>query len=431
MLKDCRAAAARVVAEVMAGKSLNQALPEQQANVAERDRGLLQELSYGSLRLWPQLEGIASQLLDKPLRSKDQDILALIVVGLYQLAGTRVPDHAAVASTVSATRSLGKAWARGLVNALLRRYLRERDRLEAALDSAQRAAHPAWLLQRIERQWPEQVSAIIAANNSRPPMILRVNQRQITREAYQSELNAAGIESRPGEVADSALYLAQPTDVAQLPQFAQGQASVQDEAAQLAAIVLDAQPGERVLDACAAPGGKSGHILERQRELDELVCLEIDAARAQRVEDNLARIGLPAALLVGDAAQPPAELEAASFDRILADVPCSASGVIRRHPDIKLLRRKADIPQLAAEQGRILDGLWPLLKPGGYLLYVTCSLLDEENSDVVQAFLQRQSNASLAMPELSWGEPRAAGIQLLPAEGGHDGLFFARLRKSP
>ncbi|WP_116368472.1 16S rRNA (cytosine(967)-C(5))-methyltransferase RsmB [Parahaliea mediterranea] len=429
MAGDCRAAAARVLARVAGGQSLNQALPEQLGAVAPRDTALLRELCYGSLRLWPRLEALADQLLDKPLRGKDRDIYALILVGLYQLDATRVPDHAAVASTVGATRSLGKGWARGLVNALLRRYLRERDALEAALPPAARAAHPAWLLKRLQKEF-DMLDALLAANNTRPPMALRVNLSRVQRADYLHQLETAGIAARPGALAGSALYLEQAVDVTSLPGWDEGLVSVQDEAAQLAAPLLAAGAGERVLDACAAPGGKSCHLLEGQNKLAELVAMDIDGERLARVEDNLQRLQLAARVIVGDGAAPPPELAAGSFDAILADAPCSASGVIRRHPDIKLLRRPSDITQLAGQQLAILKGLWPLLKPGGRLLYVTCSVLAEENSAVVARFLDTQHDAAEQVLAVNWGEVRAHGRQLLPQEDGPDGLYFALLTKS-
>ncbi|TXS93706.1 16S rRNA (cytosine(967)-C(5))-methyltransferase RsmB [Parahaliea maris] len=428
MAGDCRAAAARVLARVASGQSLNQALPEQLRTVAPRDTALLRELCYGTLRLWPRLEALAKQLLDKPLRGKDRDVYALILVGLYQLGETRVPDHAAVASTVGATRSLGKGWARGLVNALLRRYLRERDALEAALPAAAIAAHPPWLMKRLLREF-DQADVLIDANNSRPPMTLRVNLSRVDRDTYLGSLQEAGIGARPGALADSALYLEQPVDVSQLPGWEEGLVSVQDEAAQLAAAVLAPRSGERILDACAAPGGKSCHLLEREPALAELVAMDIDEERLLRVRENLARLQLKATVMAGDGSHPPAELAAASFDAIVADAPCSASGVIRRHPDVKLLRRASDITQLADQQLAILQGLWPLLKPGGRLLYVTCSVLAEENSAVVERFLQLQVDARETDLALSWGAAREHGRQLMPRDGGPDGLYFALLEK--
>ena len=336
----------------------------------------------------------------------------------------------AVAATVDATRALKKHWAKGMANAILRRYLREREQLAQALDAAARDCHPHWLHRKIMSQWPAQGADIIAANNQQPPMTLRTNSRRITREAGLAALQDKDIEAAAGKLSAQALQLAQPMDVWDIPGFAAGHMSVQDEAAQMAALLLAARAGERVLDACAAPGGKTCHILELQPALSELVAMDIDDTRLQRVSENLARLDLKATLLAGDAAQPPPQLVAESFDRILVDAPCSASGVIRRHPDVKLLRRDSDIAQLAEQQLGILQGLWPLLKAGGTLLYATCSIFDEENSQVVRRFLEEHSDADLADTELAWGEPVAAGRQLLPAVNGPDGLFYARLNKA-
>ncbi len=430
MALDVRAAAARVLGEVLAGNSLNQALPPMLDKVSERDRGLLQQLCYGTLRHGPRLQGILNQLLDKPLRDKDRDVQGLLLCGLYQLDGMRVPDHAAVASTVGATRVLKKQWAKGMTNAVLRRYLRERTELTQALDEPARVCHPAWLYQQLLDQWPTAAAAIIEANNQQPPMTLRVNSSRLSREDYLTTLAGEGIAGQPGKVSPHAIALTQPRDVLELPGFTAGEASVQDEAAQMAALVLQAAPGERVLDACAAPGGKACHILELQPQLGELVAMDVDKLRLQKVAENLHRLSLKATLVVGDATAPPEQLQPVSFDRIVVDAPCSASGVIRRHPDVKLLRRETDIAQLAQQQLQILQGLWPLLKPGGTLLYATCSVLDEENSQVVQQFLGRHHDAALGVTPGDWGEPTACGRQLLPSPEGTDGLFYALLRKA-
>jgi 16S rRNA (cytosine967-C5)-methyltransferase len=427
---DVRAAAAGVIGDVLGGRSLNQALPEKLDKVSERDRGLLQQLSYGTLRQGPRLQAILSQLLDKPLRDKDRDIQGLLLCGLYQLDSTRVPDHAAVAATVGATRALKKNWAKGMANAVLRRYLREREQLIQSLDEAATANHPTWLFQTIVAQWPAAAPAIIEANNQQPPMTLRVNSHHGSREDYLSALESHGIDGKAGSLSPHAIQLSQPVDVWALPGFAEGQVSVQDEAAQMAAFLLQAEAGERVLDACAAPGGKACHILELQPQLAELVTMDVDEHRLSKVSENLQRLHLKATLLTGDATQPPAQLDAASFDRILVDAPCSASGVIRRHPDVKLLRRENDITQFSGQQLSILKGLWPLLKVGGTLLYATCSILDEENSQVVGQFLATQDNAELSNAKVKWGEPVARGRQLLPSPDGADGLFYALLIKT-
>jgi 16S rRNA (cytosine967-C5)-methyltransferase len=369
-------------------------------------------------------------LLDKPLRDKDRDIQGLLLCGLYQLEGMRTPDHAAVAATVGATRALNKQWAKGMTNAVLRRYLREREQLNRALDDAARACHPTWLYHKLRQQWPHFAPTIIEANNQQPPMTLRVNGVRLSRDDYLRTLAKEGIDAQAGAVSPQAIQLSQPRDVLELPGFAAGEVSVQDEAAQMAALLLQCAPGERVLDACAAPGGKACHILELQPALGELVAMDVDEQRLQKVAENLQRLGLSATLLTGDATAPPDQLQSGSFDRILVDAPCSASGVIRRHPDVKLLRRESDIPQLAKHQLKILRGLWPSLKAGGMLLYATCSVLDEENSQVVQHFLSDCMDAELCANNEDWGQAVACGRQLLPTPAGHDGLFYALLRKT-
>lgn len=429
MATDTRAVAARVLASVMAGRSLNQLLPDALDQVSPRDRGLLQQLCYGTLRQAPRLQGVLGQLLDKPMRDKDRDVQGLLMCGLYQLEDTRIPDHAAVSATVAATRALKKPWAKGLSNAVLRRFLRERESLLAGLEDSISAAHPRWLYKAIQAQWPDYSDQILTANNSQPPMTLRVNSRRSDRDAYLAKLAESGIAARPGGISPQAIYLDTPMDVAELPGFDAGWVSVQDEAAQVAALLLAAQPGERVLDACAAPGGKSCHILELQDDSIELVTADIDAQRLQRVEENLQRLDLQAATRVMDAAQPPAELEG-EFDRILVDAPCSASGVIRRHPDVKLLRRAADIPVLGAQQLSILNGLWPLLKSGGQLLYATCSILEAENDAVIGAFLEQHSGAALATTAANGAVATRYGRQLLPRCDGPDGLFYCLLTKA-
>lgn len=430
MSKDVRATAARVVAAVLGGLSLNRVLPEKLKEVSERDRALLQQLSYGTLRQGPRLQALLKQLLDKPLRDKDRDVHSLLLCGLYQLDNTRVPDHAAVAATVNATRALKKPWAKSMANAVLRRYLREREQLTHALDPAAAASHPAWLFQKILEQWPDDAAAIIDANNEQPPMTLRVNLSQVSRDDYLEELKDQGIMASAGNLSEHAIRLSLPIDVWELPGFSSGKVSVQDEAAQIAALLLRAKAGERVLDTCAAPGGKACHIMELQPQLGELVVMDIDKARLQKVSENLTRLNLTATQITGDAAHPSAPLEPGSFDRVLVDAPCSASGVIRRHPDVKLLRHQSDIASLADQQLDILQGAWPLLKRGGALLYVTCSILDEENSQVIQRFLTMQGNAVLSSVEMAGSAAVSHGRQLLPSTTGTDGLFYALLTKA-
>jgi 16S rRNA (cytosine967-C5)-methyltransferase len=429
MAPDARAVAAHILGQVIAGKSLNNVMPAQLAKVSDRDRGLVQQLCYGTLRSLPKLKAVLEQLLDKPMRSKDRDVSALLLIGLYQLDAMRVPDHAAVAATVDATRALGKPWAKGLTNALLRRYLREHEALLANLDDAENAAHPAWMFGKIRKQWPDAADAIFQANNAPPPMSLRVNTQKVDRDGYLDTLSAAGIDASASTISPQGIRLNEPTDVDQLPGFAKGDVSVQDEAAQLAAILLAAQPGERILDACAAPGGKACHTLELQPALGSLVAADIDSLRLEKVAENLSRLELEAQLVTMDACKPADAFPANSFDRILVDAPCSASGVIRRHPDVKILRRPEDIGQLADQQLEILAGLWTLLKPGGKLLYATCSIFKEENSGVIEKFLGQEPQANYLLTPGDWGEPTPFGRQLLPCINGSDGLFYAILEK--
>lgn len=428
---DCRAAAATALARVIdAGEALDGPLADAFQEVEVRDQGLLKQLCYGTLRDYHRLDGIVARYLDKPLKRRDTDIQALLLIGLHQLFELRIPDHAALSTCVEACRSLGKPWATRLVNGILRRSLREADNLESGLSESQRLSHPEWLLRALQQSWPQHWQMLVEANNQHPPMCLRVNLRQVTRNEYLQRLGSAGIEAESCELTRTGIRLAAPMDVNALPGFQDGHVSVQDEAAQLAAELLDPQPGERVLDACAAPGGKACHLLEREPAIAELVAMDSEATRLARVEDNFARLQLPAALVCGDAGAPPAELEPASFDRILVDAPCSGSGVIRRHPDIKLLRRAEDLASLAEQQLRILEGLWPLLKPGGRLLYATCSVLPEENSKVMAAFLERCSEATPIPLPVDWGEVAGVGRQLLSSPVGCDGLYYALLQKA-
>ncbi|MCR9105379.1 MAG: 16S rRNA (cytosine(967)-C(5))-methyltransferase RsmB [Gammaproteobacteria bacterium] len=427
---DARAAAALVLRDVLAGTSLAQSLPERLRTVSDRDRPLVRQLVYGSLRMSPRLLAILAQLLDKPLRDKDRDVTGLLMVGIYQLLDTRIPDHAAVAATVDAIKALKKPWAKGLTNAILRRFLREQDDLLAELEPAAATAQPQWLYNAVTAQWPARAADIFAATSSQPPLTLRVNAQQSTRAEYLQQLAATAHKAHAGDISEHAIYLQDAVDVQALPGFAKGAASVQDEAAQVAASLLDTQPGERILDACAAPGGKACHIIERQPALKELVAMDSDAQRLKRVHENLQRLSLSATVIAGDASKPPKAIGSALFDRILIDAPCSATGVIRRYPDILLLRRDSDIAQFAEQQRHILAGLWPLLRPGGVLLYATCSILDEENSAVIRHFLDSHQDARLQPINVAWGEPAACGRQLLPTRGAHDGLFYSLLEKT-
>lgn len=426
---NTRLVAARVLSRVLQdGQSLTAALDNAFLTIdSAKDRAFIQALCYGVCRQFHRLDFILSQLLDKPL--KDTDVKALALVGLYQLKFMRVKPHAAVSETVLAARK--KPWAKSLINAVLRTYLREQEGLEHKADKFQAAAlsHPDWLIKQIEQDWPEQALQILQENNLQPPMALRVNLSKISLEGYLQLLTEQDIAAQIVSFCPSAIILDKPVPVDLLPGFADGSVSVQDTAAQLATGLLDVQPGHRVLDVCAAPGGKTAHILESQTQLKELIAVDIDESRMQRVSENLQRLGLQAKLVVGDGANPQSWWDGKPFDRILLDAPCSALGVIRRHPDIKLLRRAEDIEQLQALQKTILRAVWPLLAPGGLMVYATCSILKQENVQQVQAFLAEHSDAVELPIEAEWGTAGACGRQILTGESAMDGFYYALIRK--
>ncbi|MBI5450420.1 MAG: 16S rRNA (cytosine(967)-C(5))-methyltransferase RsmB [Gammaproteobacteria bacterium] len=431
---DPRVIAARCLVELTTEhRSLSQLLPAYLAGLEPTTRALVQELCFGVARWHSRLEYLATQLLERPLRGRDADVQMLILIGIYQLIYMRIAAHAAVDQTVAAAGHLGKGWARGLVNAVLRNLQRRREELLAGAeqDAVARWAHPAWWLTRLQQAWPADWTTILEANNSRPPMTLRINMARTTRQLYLQRLLQAGIAADEVAAVPSALTLHQPMDVARLPGFAEGDVSVQDAAAQLAAPLLAPLPGERVLDACAAPGGKTCHVLECQPALAALLALDHDPQRLHRISENLQRTGVRADLVCADAAVPATWWDGVPFDRILLDAPCSASGIIRRHPDIKLLRQPADISALVIQQRLILDALWGALRPGGLLLYVTCSILPEENTEQMIAFMARHPEATEGGIDASWGRPMAVGRQILSGDQGMDGFYYAALRKRP
>ena len=427
-----RLAAARALAAVLAGKaSLASSLPTQLERVSDRDKGLVQELAFGTARWQPRLSALALALLSKPFRKADQDVEALLLVGLYQLLYTRIPAHAAIAETVGCATALKKPWAKGLLNAVLRRAQREAETLLPTLekDPVVLTAHPRWLQKSLKAFWPDDWLAICEANNSHPPFTLRVNQRVTSRDAYLAELLDCGIAGQATPFSKDGITLATACDVTALPGFADGAVSVQDEAAQLAADLLMLEPGQRVLDACCAPGGKTCHILESQAQLREVVAIDLEPQRLDRVKANLERLKLKASIVAGDARAVDQWWDGQVFQRILLDAPCSATGVIRRHPDIKLTRQTDDIAALAQLQGELLDALWPTLAENGILLYATCSTLPTENTEVIAAFLQRTSDAQELPFQAAFGKAQPHGQQLLAQVGGHDGFYYARLIK--
>lgn len=430
--KSVRAVAALALAKVLGeGKSLAHVLPLHTPMLADKDRALLQELCFGVCRYAQRFERLSRKLLSKPLKARDQDVQALLYLGIYQLQYTRIPDHAAIGETVQAAKELRKAWATSLLNGVLRNFQRSQEQLatDNQNDPVYRFSHPNWLLNRFNTDWPEHWQALTEANNRPPPLTLRVNQRKTDRSQYLQRLKDADIAAQATDYSDCGVQLTQAVAIDRLPEFANGWASVQDEAAQLAPTLLDLAPGQRVLDACCAPGGKTCHILESAPELDELVALDADAVRMQRVQQNLDRLGLQATLKVADASAVDQWWDQRPFDRILLDAPCSATGVIRRHPDIKLLRRAEDIDQLAVLQQRLLTALWPTLKVGGRIVYATCSVLKAENEQIVEQFVRHTKDAHSLAISASWGLERPYGRQLLPQADGPDGFYYAILEK--
>ena len=426
---NTRLIAAKVLTSVIRdGQSLTAALNNTLGVVeSDKDRAFIQALCYGVCRNFHRLDYILSQMLDKPL--KDLDVKALALIGLYQLKFMRVKSHAAVSETVLAARK--KPWAKALINALLRSYLRGQEGFEQKADNVKSAlvSHPDWLIQQIEQDWPIQAQQIFQQNNEQPPMALRVNLANISQDQYLQKLRDQGIEAEAVSFCRSAILLNKPAVVDILPGFSEGWVSVQDTAAQLAAELLDVQIGHRVLDVCAAPGGKAAHILEHQPKVRELVAVDIDKLRLQRVNDNFQRLKLSAKLIVGDASKPEDWWDGQLFDRILLDVPCSALGVIRRHPDIKLLRRAEDINTLQVLQKRIMTAVWSLLAPGGIMLYATCSILKQENEQQIEAFLATNTNAIEVPINADWGLVRRYGRQILTGESAMDGFYYALIRK--
>lgn len=430
-----RATAATVVDAVVShGRSLDSALARGEARVPEPDHSQLRLFCYGTLRRYWRLSDWLDALLERPLRSRDSEIRALLAIGLFQLIETRIPDHAVVSQTVEAARQLRRPAHAPLVNAVLRRFLRDRfaDRPPSNDEAAN--DHPQWLLDTLASEWPDEWQAIVSANNERAPMWLRVNPRHGTAQDYLGRLAGEGIDGTALPGAPQSIRLAQAVAVDVLPGFAAGHVSVQDAAAQLAAPWLLEGIGGRVLDACAAPGGKSGHLLEIGGDRIELTCLDSDAARLGDVAANLARLGFDATLLGANASTPQTWWDGELYDAILVDAPCSATGVIRRHPDIRLLRRPSDIAGFAGRQSALLDALWPLLAPDGRMLYVTCSVLAAENDEVVRRLLDAHGDAGeeQALHNNNIRDlmrPKAPGYQVLPGTNGMDGFYYASLRK--
>jgi len=424
--------------------SLSGLLPQHTEGFSPQEKSFIKECCYGCCRWFVQLDYVLSSLLKQPLKKKESDIKAILLLGLYQLQFMRIDEHAAINESVKAGVRFKKPWAKKLINAVLRSYQRqgqndEEVNLFSQAQASKPSAHPEWLEKKIKKAWPQQAASIFTANNQHPPLTLRVNSQKISRSDYLVLLEENNINAKPAIFSDDGIYLDSPSLVTELPLFTQGGISVQDEAAQLAAELLQLNAGQNVLDACCAPGGKTCHIGEKEPLLGSLSALDIEERRLHKVRENITRIGINVNLMCGDAAQPTtwfSQLPKAikKFDRILLDAPCSATGIIRRQPDIKLLRQPEQIMTLVELQLKLLKALWPLLDDGGILLYATCSILPEENSQLIEQFLSTHSDAEHQVIEANWGIPQAFGRQLFPVDSqiagaGHDGFYYAKLLK--
>jgi 16S rRNA (cytosine967-C5)-methyltransferase len=434
---SARSLSAHAVARVLReGVTLDAALKDALAAADGSQHASVRSLSYGAVRGYYRHEAILGMLLSQPVRSLDFLVRALLSVALYELEDARTPEYAVVDAAVECAKATDAVRASGLINAVLRRYLRERKNLDAKIAArpATRHAAPIWLSDRLRADWPVRWTQLLAASDLQAPMWLRVNSRLATAEEYVQRLKLAGIGARASTLVPQAVVLESPVDVHALPGFAEGLVSVQDLGAQCVAFLLGLAPNQRVLDACAAPGGKTALIAEREPNLEKLVAVDIDPKRLERVRENLSRGRLPAEVICADAAVPAAWWDGVPFDRILLDAPCSGLGVIRRHPDIRIRKSPSDIDKLPALQGRLLKAAWAMLAPGGRLVYVTCTVTRSENRGVIAGFLADTADASL-VPPAAWdgwpdlGEADEFGRQILPGEAGADGFYYAALTK--
>ena len=429
-----RLAALRTLSGVL-DKKLNLADADEAGNLTDaRDRALARHLAYGVIRWLNSLQWLSQQLLARPLKNRDRDVSRVLLIGLYQLWQDGTAEHAAVHETAECARLLGKSWAVGLVNAVLRRFLREQQHLLEELEKhPEKAAHPQWLLSKFQADWPEDWHEIIQANNHAAPLWLRINRSQAGNTEVADRLRESGFMVDHHSIAPDAIRITPAAGVKSIPGFMQGSLSVQDPAAQLAVDLMDLQPAHRVLDACAAPGGKTCHILERFPSL-ELTAVEQSKSRLRMIRENFDRLGIQERtdlkLLSADAADTTAWWDGIPYDRILLDAPCTATGVIRRHPEIKWLRTAGQLEEAVILQERLLNRLWPLLNAGGILVYATCSVLVDENREQIQRFLARHDDAGPISMDASWGRDQGAGRQILPGEEEMDGFFYACLRKA-
>ncbi len=424
---NLRSLAARLIEQVVdKGQSLSTILPAAQKGLSDKDSALLQEICFGIARTLPQLDALIGKLMERPLTGKQRTLHYLLMVGIYQMLYTRIPAHAILAETVEGAVVLKRQSLKGLINGVLREFQRRQTELLESLEGQSVTLwHPSWLIKRLQSGWPGQWQQIIDANNQRPPMWLRVNRQHHSRDSWLALLNAQAMSGYTDPLSSDAIRLEKPAGVSLLPGFTDGWVTVQDLSAQRCAQYLEPQEGEDILDLCAAPGGKTTHILEIAPNA-RVMAVDVDTQRLSRVSENLSRLRMLAEVKQGDGRTPSEWCGNRQFDRILLDAPCSATGVIRRHPDIKWLRRDKDIAELAALQAEILEAIWPHLKAGGTMIYATCSVLPEENHLQISSFLQRHPEAqAIALPG---GEPH--GLQVFPEQNGGDGFFYAKLIKS-
>ncbi len=437
-----RAAATYIIQEcIESGSSLGTLLAYYLEQTKLEQRPLTQEMSFGVLRWYYRLNPLLNSMLSKPLRGKKKSLHYLLLVGLYQIIYLDKVDYAVVKETVNTCIEIQQSWAKGLVNAILRRFIREQETLLAPLDDsyAHRFAYPDWLINQIKASWKgiRPLESILEAGNQRPPMSLRIN-AQFDYSAYKQQLQEHQLEFTEPKIAkthNQAIILDKPVAVDKLPLFIEGALSVQDVAPQLAAGLLNPEVGDLILDACAAPGGKTMHLFEYQPAVQKIVALDISTERLQRIQENSIRLNIPSdklSLITADASEK-SWWDGQLFDKILLDAPCSATGVIRRHPDIKVLRREEDIKSLTQLQAKILDNLWQMLKPGGLLLYATCSIIRDENDHQIESFLLGQNAIDDTVIEIlideSWGQTMPFGRQILPSEQNMDGFYYALLKK--
>jgi 16S rRNA (cytosine967-C5)-methyltransferase len=431
-MSNVRLIAARLLDQVTDGHSLAACFDRGVAKLQDaKERAFVQALVYGACRYYSRLDIILSLLLKKPMRAKESDVHALLIIGLYQLIFMRIPAYAAVQETVHAAKQLKKSWARGLVNAILREYMREQVQIEAKINALDEAvyAHPQWWIDAIKKDWPDAWRAILTANNQQAPLSLRVNQKYCDREHYLEQLKISGQSAIPIVYTGHGIQLETACSVERLPGFASGEVSVQDGAAQLAINCLSLARGLRVLDACAAPGGKLSHILEERADLAAVIAVEKDPERMMLIKENLTRLHLHAMCVCEDVSRIKQWWDGQLFERILLDAPCSASGVIRRHPDIKLCRQAADIRALAAEQLHLLNALWQVLAADGILVYATCSIFRDENVGVLKQFFATHQDAQEIKIKADWGLACEFGRQILPGMHDMDGFYYACLQK--